>query len=296
MFFRCAKKWDKTNRATIKFHRVESAFQLERDTPPILSIYRAPGSRGVPRYVQIGFPKLPEAGSQIQFELLRAWLRTCDNTKTHSCHPALEGTLPTRVLDVGTAGSPNVLRLHCSSRKERGRYIALSHRWGPYGMFSTIKENLAAFLKSIEFDELPKTFQDAVFVTRQLGIRFLWIDSLCIVQDDREDWEKQSKLMEDVFQSAYCTIAATKGSFDGFLTPRRSRKVVAMKSNLGGSYYICETIDDFHSDVEEGELNKRGWVLQERVLSHRTIHFTATQLYWECGNGVQCETLTKLHK
>ncbi len=61
-------------------------------------------------------------------------------------------------------------------------------------------------------------------------------------------------------------------------------------------YYVCEVIDDFRLHVDQSELNRRGWVLQERVLSRRTIYFTATQSYWECGGGVWCETMTKMKK
>jgi hypothetical protein len=153
-------------------------------------------------------------------------------------------------------------------------------------------------MQGINFGELPRTFQDAITVTRQLGIRFLWIDSLCIIQDDPEDWERESKRMEDVFSSAYCTIAVTcaTGSADGFLKPRGNRKYVTMRSSKGSKFFICEAIDDFGLHVEASELNQRGWVLQERALSNRTIHFTEKQSYWECGEGIRCETFTKMQK
>ena len=210
----------------------------------------------------------------------------------------MKGLLPTRVLDIGNEKSAGGMRLHCSQEGETGRYLALSHLWGKDRPLCTTSSTLERFQKRIEFQELPKTFQDAVTVTRQLGIRFLWIDSLCIVQDDSKDWETQSKLMGDVFTNAYCTIAASRagGSSDGFLTSKKPRNAVAVTQSSGYTYYVCDAIDDFHSDVEEGELNKRGWVLQERALSHRTIYFTEVQIYWECGNGVHCETLTKLRK
>jgi hypothetical protein len=193
------------------------------------------------------------------------------------------------------------LRLHCSASGERGRYIALSHRWGDpqkHPPFSTTRSNIFEFRKSIVFEWLPKTFQDAVRVTRELGVSFLWIDSLCIVQDDEDDWDDQSKLMADVFTFAYCTIAAScaRGSSDGFLKSRSSRNIVAVPTKSGETYYVCQAIDNFCRDVEEGRLNHRGWVLQERALSHRTIYFTETQIYWECGDGVHCETLTKMRK
>ncbi|KAF4778916.1 tol-like protein [Colletotrichum scovillei] len=179
-----------------------------------------------------------------------------------------------------------------------GKYLALSHRWGSpnqHRKFCTLKENLESFKEEIKLTELPQTFQDAINITRNLGIGYLWIDSLCIVQDDPEDWKMESLLMEQVYSSAYVTLAAScaSGTEDGFLKPRPRRQCVTLASDRG-SYYICESIDDFGRDVEHGELNKRAWILQERALSRRTIYFSEKQTYWECGRGVRCETMTKM--
>ncbi|KAJ9616437.1 hypothetical protein H2200_000155 [Cladophialophora chaetospira] len=230
---------------------------------------------------------------------MREWLRICDDPQRHECHPTLRGQLPTRVLEVFSVHDPEVLRLHVSAPNETGRYLALSHRWGVPSenrRFCTLRSNYDQFRDHVSFDQLPKTFQDAITVTRSLEIPFLWIDSLCIIQDDLEDWEAQSKLMEDVFNFSYCTIAATcaQGTTDGFLKPRALRDFVTLKHKSGDVFYVCKTIDNFGVDVEEGELSQRGWVLQERALSHRTIHFTETQVYWECGDGIHCETLNKM--
>jgi hypothetical protein len=151
---------------------------------------------------------------------------------------------------------------------------------------------------------LPRSFQDAINVTRKLGKQYLWIDSLCIIQygDHLEDWKRESKKMVGVFRNAYCTIAATSATDanQGFLA-RPSLKdtdsqTVHVKESLHGPLYVSRVVDDFQSDVEAGILNQRGWVFQERALSRRTVHFTANQAYWECGDGVRCETLTRMRK
>jgi hypothetical protein len=72
--------------------------------------------------------------------------------------------------------------------------------------------------------------------------------------------------------------------------------LVRVPNDTVRSIYACIDIDDFHKDVELSRLNTRGWVLQERALSRRTIFFTSTQVYWECGAGIHCETLTRLEK
>lgn len=104
--------------------------------------------------------------------------------------------------------------------------------------------------------------------------------------------------MEDVFSGAYCVLAASRASDqrDGFLGSRPQRNYVTFEPENGEAFFVCEPIDNFNKDVIQGALNKRGWVLQERALARRTIYFTETQTYFECGCGVRCETMAKMHK
>jgi hypothetical protein len=250
---------------------------------------------------------LPEVGSGPYFDLLALWVETCN--KAHQCVPQSDGPLPTRVLDIESVRDSNSLRLFCPSRNERGKYIALSHCWGKLEeiqkkFFCTYECNINKRCKSIDYGSLPKSFQDAVIITRALGIRFLWIDSMCIIQPHKgcsnkcgqsKDWETESKKMESYFGSAYCTIAATsaKDSNQGFLHPRAG-KCAKVPNATGGPLYVLEDSDDFRRDVEEGALNQRAWVYQERALSRRTIHFTKTQTYWECGHGILCEDFIRM--
>ncbi|KAI1178575.1 hypothetical protein F4777DRAFT_575815 [Nemania sp. FL0916] len=251
-------------------------------------------------YARIGLPQVPEAASDQEFALLNEWKRLCD--ETHSCLSAQEDrtyktALPTRVLDVGTLDNPSV-RLVEPKPDMKAEYAALSHCWGHVPKENRLcleNENLSDFLNGIDFQKLPKLFQDAVTVTRALNIRYLWIDSLCIIQNSKQDWDIESKKMEDVYSQAYVTIAASSAgsSVESFLKPRRSRAWAKLQTP-DGPLYIAEAIDDFQTDVENAVLSTRAWVLQERTLSRRTIHFTSSQVYWECGEGVHCETLARL--
>lgn len=179
-------------------------------------------------------------------------------------------------------------------------YFALSHPWGksPPEPFCTYPSNVEQYKQKIDFSILPATFQHAVTITRALGLHYLWIDSICIIQGPDGDFNQEAKRMEDVFSKAYCVLAASSatGQHDGFLKPRDRRDYLTIEREGLPPFYVCDTIDDFNQHVLEGHLNKRGWVLQERVLAHRTIYFTNKQTYWECGEGVRCETLTKMHK
>jgi hypothetical protein len=159
---------------------------------------------------------------------------------------------------------------------------------------------------------MPKRFQDAVIVTRKLGVQFLWIDSICIIQPHRAatercpqgcsgvaDWGVECVKMEEYFSSAYCTVAATCAIDahvdEGFLDYPLRQKSEATLEAPGSVPDHSGVLDDFSGDVEDSELNRRGWVLQERALARRTIHFTSKLAYWECGGcGVRCETVTRL--
>jgi len=178
------------------------------------------------------------------------------------------------------------------------QYIALSHPWGPGPeYFCTDRKNINEYEVNISFEKLPKTFRNAVTATRKLGLQYLWIDSLCIIQGDDGDFAQEALRMEDVYSSAYCTLAASsaKNPNDGFLVPRKDNKFLTFHMN-GFPVYVSRFMDDFEKHVLQGPLSKRGWVMQERALARRTIFFTDRQTYFECGEGVRCETLAKMEK
>ncbi|PVH79109.1 HET-domain-containing protein, partial [Cadophora sp. DSE1049] len=249
------------------------------------------------RSENIGFPKLPSVGSDTHFDIVRQFIRDCD-LKHPKCVPSQidkSSSLPTRLLDLGSPESP-VIRIYKTGGTDVLQYVALSHRWGPGPeYFCTDQKNIKEYEERISFEKLPKTFQDAVTTTRKLGLRYLWIDSLCIIQGDDGDFAQEALRMEDVFSSAYCILAASsaKGPNDGFLVPRKDNDFITFDIR-GQNVYVCRFMDDFENHVLRGPLSKRGWVMQERALAHRTIFFTDRQTYFECGEGVRCETLTKM--
>lgn len=179
-------------------------------------------------------------------------------------------------------------------------WVALSHQWGPPPYYFTETSNVNSRKSGIKLADLPRTFRDAVTVTRALQRRYLWIDSICIVQGPGGDFHSESKRMEDVYSGAYCVLAAScaTGHNSGFLQSRKARDYVTVcpKGSHDTPVYICESIDNFKDHVLNGALNRRGWVLQEHALARRTIFFTEYQTYFECGRGVRCETMTKMSK
>lgn len=198
-----------------------------------------------------------------------------------------------RLIDVGTSMHEG-LRLVESTPGSRGKYITLSHCWGISRHFTTTKATIQARKECIDFQELPKTFQDAVEVTRYLGIRYLWIDSLCICQDDVREWERESANMGSIYSNAYLCISASRAAEDedGCFSERSTRQYVSIQSGYMGSIYhgaLAFTLraekaawsEEWHSFRGE-PLNKRGWALQERFLAPRMLHFASDQMYFEC--------------
>ncbi|KAH0432247.1 tol-like protein [Colletotrichum camelliae] len=282
----------------LRIHKIGSTLKTDDVATPLLSIIRSPVKVGVSTNqgdLQVGHPILSPSRHEIHFEILRKWIQDCDNDPTHRhCRPDENPNLPTRLLDV----EDNKIRL-VESKGLRDRYLALSHPWGDpekHSHFCTYTHNIANHMAGINWGQLPGTFKDAITTTRELGVRYLWIDSLCIIQGPDGDFTEQSKHMEQVFSSAYCVLAASRatGQSDGFLGDRVGRDYLTLSRSDGETYHICEEIDDFQGDVIDGALNQRGWVLQERALARRTVYFTEKQTYWECGEGIRCETFTKM--
>lgn len=248
-------------------------------------------------HIQIGYAKLPESSSQKHFDIIRQCLTDCEADHPE-CRPKKSGPLPTRLIHIGPKDSHEV-SLYTTQQADSVEYVALSHPWGDGPHFCTTLANIEAHRKGIDLETLPATFKDAVLTTRELGLQYLWIDSICIIQGEGGDFDHEAKRMEDVFSSAFCVIAASSahGQDDGFLNRQNQHHECLTFEHTGlPPLYVSRFMDDFNKDVLEAPLSKRGWVLQERALARRTIYFTNRQTYWECGKGVRSETLAKMDK
>lgn len=175
--------------------------------------------------------------------------------------------------------------------------MTLSHCWGNAG-FLTLRESCINEMKeSILWSSLPKTFQDAVTVTMWFKIKYLWIDSLCIIQDSHEDWERESKNMKHIYKNSFLTIAASRAvdAADGLFVDRnpdvvRISKVRAQWSRELEGEYLFVDHHLWNNEIIESPLMKRAWVCQERLLSPRVLHFGRSQMFWECQDTDACET------
>ncbi|KAK3898791.1 heterokaryon incompatibility protein-domain-containing protein, partial [Staphylotrichum tortipilum] len=181
------------------------------------------------------------------------------------------------------------------------RYACLSHCWGDSQPLRTLKSNLKAHHENIPWQQIPKTFQDAISYTRKLGVHYIWIDSLCIVQDDADDWLAESAKMADIYQNAYVTLAASAGrsSRDGlYHTPGNPHIVFGTMHNQPVSVglrrppkhpiYRGANARAGGGANADFPLFTRAWVFQERMLSPRIIHFGPYEMFWECRHEGVC--------
>lgn len=140
---------------------------------------------------------------------------------------------------------------------------------------------------------LSRNFRNAIVVSRILGIRYIWIDSLCIIQDSAEDWLRESAKMGDIYKYSLITIAATNAedSAAGFLRERTSevRCHLGVERNRKIPVYIRPRIEWYCFADIVGPLTQRAWVLQERLLTARTLHFGGQQIMWQCKTKILAE-------
>ena len=190
------------------------------------------------------------------------------------------------------------------TKGDLGKYVCLSHCWGSAGskgMLRTTRDNFLELIQHIPWSRIPRTFRDAINVTRALGIEYIWIDSICIVQDDLKDWESQAAKMHKIYENSHVTIGATSasGPNGGLFLRQSSGAFQETGITASGAHFsmvghkIWRHPMHYHAeDLPQGRswpLLGRAWVFQERLLSPRFLHFTKNELIWECNKESLCE-------
>lgn len=227
--------------------------------------------------------------------LAQTWFKDCLANHLECCHKDIS-VHPSRLLHIVPLREHSILRLIESSEYlEVPTYIALSYCWGDSHQLRTTKDNVAQHRIGIEFSALPKTFQDAITVTQYLEFEYLWIDSLCIIQDMPEDWEYECSRMAGIYANAVLTIAAADAanSSVGFLHNYDAPKPLSCQlpyhesgdlAKHENEYIIVEHIPyrPSYSPDKPSRLSQRGWTLQEGLLSNRVLNFRTGRLEWDC--------------
>jgi hypothetical protein len=290
---------------------IEVGFELfaEENNPAaqFLSIHRRP----------LDASPLSEANTS---KILR-WMKDCDEThercwvdvnRNNQNEASKDGYfLPTRLVDVGdplTCEPPRLVvtsDLGGNKRERLGEfnYMALSYCWGDpkdsSRLLRTTHSTIRTRLKSIEVEVMPQVFKDAVRVARTLGIRYVWIDSLCIIQDDPSDWQVESSRMAEIFSNAHLTVIAATGEscHDSFLHRGLGvscpvlvgSKVLGLVGGRFGLRYRLHRATDKMAEIKESRWITRGWTFQEERLARRALLFAKDKFFLDCKTSERVE-------
>ncbi|KAL5318987.1 hypothetical protein ACEPPN_014055 [Leptodophora sp. 'Broadleaf-Isolate-01'] len=237
-----------------------------------------------------------ETWSKKSLKFFEDCLERC--TQNHKSCQQGDALLPKRVLDIGPIDG-SVIKLFETRSGQTGKYAALSHCWGDVHIPRTVMDNFRNRLSGIDWDELTQVFKDAVTLARMFDVPYLWIDSLCIIQegDGGNDWHTEARKMGSYYSNAYFTISsasAPDGSYP-FLTDRDPKLLPAtfkLFEHDPDSPTVCTRLiprrEEKRSDLF-GRISTRAWCWQENVLSTRVLHFVPTELVWECKSELLSE-------
>ena len=225
-------------------------------------------------------------------EQVKQWVNICDSDH-NECHPLeLKRHLPKRTVFLGSNNQD--LRLSENANGDFDGYVCLSHCWGDQvgiKAYRTTMATISSFCISIPWDLLPLSFQEAIDFTRRLGFFHIWIDSLCIIQDDEDDWACESSKMAEIYGDCSLTIAAvaSKNSSEGLY-----RYDTPLEMRLDDPLLSVPLFA--RRDTHDGPLPllSRGWTFQEERLSKRTVYFTEHELTWKCSDKfTKCQCSAK---
>ena len=222
------------------------------------------------------------------FQCAERWISECKGS--HERCGSSSRYIPSRLLDVSGDNPKIVLRSEVS---DASVYLALSYCWGKTKHLTTKGATISQYRSNsgIPLQEFPQTILDAVTVTKRLGYQYLWVDSLCIIQDDEEDWIEQSTDMGRIYHNAEVVIAATvaTSAAEGFLRGRPAYNEGLVKVCSKASPCITARYRIYPEETDPEPLDTRGWAYQERILARRYLSFGKYQMQWSCKEGFQWE-------
>lgn len=232
-------------------------------------------------------------GADATYALIKKWWQKCQSSH-EDCTPNMESGRPTRLLDLNAFGESPDIKLVDGADTGTDHYVTLSYCWGGINPVMLRTTNIENFRVRMDWSILPKTMKDAVTVCRNVGVRYVWIDALCIIQGPDGDFNTEAPRMEAVYAGSTFTIAAAysknsdEGCFNDVSPLGRIDCLVSQDSNY--TVFIRANKSCMGNDNIPGRcsLDSRGWVYQERMLSPRTLFFGRDEIHWECRKGVVC--------
>lgn len=224
--------------------------------------------------------------SDEHINLANTWMRRCS---THiECSQQEPSWMPTRLIELTSIST--VRLIETASLDAPVPYYALSYCWGKEEVLKTTNENVDDFKSRIPFFDMALTIQDTVTVVHRLGGRYLWVDSICIIQNNNEDWYNEAATMCDVYQNACLTIVAlgAAGATEGLFGCRDPLAVGECWLTTDRMIPTPETLIRSFGAFYDSPLQTRGWTFQERALAPRKLFFSS-YIFWECTHGFEEE-------
>ncbi|KIW76494.1 hypothetical protein Z517_11240 [Fonsecaea pedrosoi CBS 271.37] len=277
--------------------------KLEQTKTTVASFVLKQNDANMPSHLQTT-PRSANTSDPEVFDLARDWIDVCARTHAKCQTASSIQWYPTRLIDLRAMpeAETDIVRLVSQKDTEKkdgqplfeGRYVTLSHRWGHMTIPKLRHMNRADLQTAILLEHLPTTFQHAMQFARELGVRWIWIDALCIIQGDEQDWLHESSQMDKVYAFSHCNISATaaidgsEGLFNRRDPDRKWFDTVSLRTQdlSGDGQKVVEcTISDlsfWDQYVDNAPVNRRSWVFQERLLAPRVLHWCKDQIAFEC--------------
>ncbi|KAI1169730.1 heterokaryon incompatibility protein-domain-containing protein [Nemania sp. FL0916] len=292
-------------RRRFEVYRLTDLTPEPETTSTMLEVSEIPSIQYIPTRPEISNEPLSERA----FTFIKRCLETC--IQEHSVCKQRPSRPPKRLIYIQDPESSSV-KVIKTSLNFNEPYVALSYCWGQGVCLKATKSNIQDMMAGISRANLPSVISDAIQITATLGFRYIWVDSLCIIQDDAQDWDEESSRMCAIYEGAYITIAASSSeSADVPLTERHRRHepiIFEYRQNTSSTSRNHpappiarlaareECSYGFHNEdsarrPDREPLHDRGWTLQEAILSTRVVFFTPTELQWQCQAQQTCECL-----
>ncbi|KAL5405542.1 hypothetical protein PMIN03_008399 [Paraphaeosphaeria minitans] len=240
-----------------------------------------------------------ELGGGLQ---IREWIKNCAETHENCNNHRKSNFVPTRLVDLGMENTNMVRIVNTAKKNITGPYLTLSHSWGPPTFLQLRRENEIELMgQGVGISKLTTNFQQAISVAKFIGIRYIWIDSLCIMQGPGGDFKSEGQLMHKVYRHSHCNIAVADSSDSegGLFRQRNPTNILPMRIEADGTgklprgtWRILED-DLWGKKLLATKIYTRGWVFQERMLSPRILHFADSQIFWDCSTLSACEALPR---
>ncbi|KAF2679352.1 HET-domain-containing protein [Lentithecium fluviatile CBS 122367] len=239
---------------------------------------------------------------------IKHWISSCDEThagcmKHRKAKSKSSHFVPTRLLDISGPPKAPIKVIETGKASVRSPYATLSHCWGRKPIHCLMPDNYKRYVEEegVPWHLLTRNFQEAIEVARFLGIKYIWIDSLCIIQDGI-DFKKEGEKMHAVYRNSYCNIAIvdSEDSTGGLFRKREPGDVAPVmyqpdlqddSGMFGNKAWRVLASDMYETELLKTKLYVRGWVFQERMLAPRSLHFANRQIFWDCASISACESL-----